>query len=110
MLLIVLRILGPLISSSERFPEKANVNFMRILDEKQIELWVYERGSGETLACGSGACASVVIGRLWGLLESMVVVKLSDGNLLVKWDESSNNIQMTGPAELVFYGKTILAR
>ncbi|EKE01448.1 MAG: Diaminopimelate epimerase [uncultured bacterium] len=101
-------ILGPLISSSSAFPEGVNANFMRVLNRQQIELRVYERGSGETLACGSGACASVVVGKLWGLLDPMVMVKLPGGDLLVKWDESSNGIQMTGPAEQVFVGEITL--
>lgn len=102
--------LGPLISNSEYFPEKTNVNFMRILDRKHIELRVYERGSGVTLACGSGACASVVVGRLWELLDSMVVVTLPGGDLLIEWDEHGNNIHMTGPAEQVFNGEVFLTR
>lgn len=102
--------LGPIISNSKYFPDKVNVNFMRVLNRNQIELRVYERGSGETLACGSGACASVVVGKLWGLLDSTVLVKLLGGNLLIKWDEHSNNVQMTGPAEQVFNGEIILAR
>jgi diaminopimelate epimerase len=73
-------------------------------------LRVYERGSGETLACGSGACAAVVIGNLWGLLDRIVMVKLTGGDLLIKWDEYSNNILMTGPAEQVFNGELILTR
>jgi diaminopimelate epimerase len=102
--------LGSLISNSKHFPERINVNFMHILNRKQIELRVYERGSGETLACGSGACAAVVIGRLWGLLDEIVMVKLTGGDLLIKWDECSNNILMTGPAEQVFNGELILTR
>ncbi|MEI8055364.1 MAG: diaminopimelate epimerase [bacterium] len=102
--------LGPLISNSKYFPDRVNVNFMRVLNRRQIELRVYERGSGETLACGSGACAAVVVGRLWRLLDSKVLVKLLGGELLVKWDERGDNIQMTGPAEQVFNGEIILAR
>ena len=102
--------LGSLISNSKHFPERVNVNFMHVLNRKQIELQVYERGSGETLACGSGACAAVVIGKLWGLLDRIVMVKLLGGDLLIKWDECSNNILMTGPAEQVFNGELILTR
>jgi diaminopimelate epimerase len=100
--------LGVLISNSELFPERSNVNFMQIMDRNYIKLRVYERGSGETLACGSGASASVVIGKLWGFLEADVVVKLPGGDLVVKWNESDNNILITGPAELVFTGEIIL--
>lgn len=102
--------LGPLICNSEYFPERVNVNFLQILDKKHVKIRVYERGSGETLACGSGACASVVIGRLWGMLDSVVLVKLLGGNLLIEWDEQSNIIKMTGPAEQVFNGEVLLSR
>lgn len=104
-----IEVLGPLISNSELFPEKTNVSFMKILNRQLIELRVYERGSGETLACGSGACASVVIGKLWRLLDSRVMVKLRGGNLLIKVDEY-NNINMTGPAEQIFNGELTLTR
>jgi diaminopimelate epimerase len=101
-------ILGPIISNYECFPEKINVNFMQIINPNQIKLWVYERGSGKTLACGSGACASVVIGKLWGLLNQTVVVELPGGKLLINWSEEDNNIYMTGPAEQVFNGEIII--
>lgn len=102
--------LGSLISNSTVFPEKANVNFMQIMDSHHIKLRVYERGSGETLACGSGASASVVMGRLWGFLDTDVVVKLPGGDLVVRWNEADRNILITGPAELVFTGEIILER
>ncbi|HBC71764.1 MAG TPA: diaminopimelate epimerase [Coxiellaceae bacterium] len=101
-------ILGPLIAGSEYFPEKANVSFMQVLDSQHIKLRVYERGSGETLACGSGASASVVVGKLWGFLESQVVVKLHGGDLVIKWNELDNNILITGQAKQVFIGEIIL--
>lgn len=102
--------LGPMISRSKCFPEGVNVNFMHVLDSKKIELWAYERGSGETLACGSGACAAVVVGRLWGFLESKVTVKLLGGDLLVQWDGLDSDIKMTGSGEQVFTGEINLAR
>lgn len=100
--------LGPLITNNQAFPEKVNVNFMQVLDKQHIKLRVYERGSGETLACGSGACASAVIGRLWGFLESKVVVELRGGKLVIRWNELDENILVTGPAELVFFGEITL--
>lgn len=100
--------LGLCISNSEYFPDKANISFMQILDCQQIKLRVYERGSGETLACGSGACASVVIGKLWGFLRENVVVKLLGGELNVKWDGLDKNILVTGSAEIVFTGEMTL--
>ena len=101
-------ILGPLIANSGYFPEKANVSFMQVLDRQHIKLRVYERGSGETLACGSGASASVIIGKLWGFLDSTVVVKLRGGDLVIKWSELDNNIMITGQAKQVFIGEIIL--
>ena len=101
-------ILGPLIANSGYFPEKSNVSFMQVLDRQHIKLRVYERGSGETLACGSGASASVVIGKLWGFLDSTVVVKLRGGDLVIKWNELDNNILITGQAKQVFIGEIIL--
>jgi len=97
--------LGRLISNSSFFPERANVNFMQVLSLDRIKLRVYERGSGETLACGSGASASVVIGKLWGFLGSRVMVELRGGNLVIEWNESENNIAVTGLAEQVFIGE-----
>lgn len=100
--------LGRLIANSQYFPERANVNFMQVLDKKHIMLRVYERGSGETLACGSGACASVVVGKLWGVLESEVVVTLCGGELVTKWDELHENILITSTVALVFVGEITL--
>jgi diaminopimelate epimerase len=97
--------MGPLISNSKLFPERANVSFMQVMDSKHIKLRVYERGSGETLACGSGACASVVIGKTWGFLAADVVVKLYGGDLVVKWDEANDVVWITGPVELVYNGE-----
>ena len=102
--------LGSLISNSAYFPEKINVNFLQIVDRQHVKLRVYERGSGETLACGSGACASMVVGRLWGMLDSVVLVSLLGGDLIIKWDQQSDSIKMTGPAEQVFNGEMLLSR
>lgn len=96
---------GDLISNSGYFPEGANVNFMQILDAKQIKLRVYERGSGETLACGSGAGAAVVMGKLWGFLESTVMVELPGGDLTVSWYDLDESILVTGEAKQVFVGE-----
>ena len=96
--------LGPAISKHEFFPKEVNVNFMEIIDRKHIRLRVYERGSGETLACGSGSCASVIIGKIWGLLDSTVVVEFAIGNLTVNWNGPDNPIFIKGPASLVFDG------
>lgn len=97
--------LGPKIEAHARFPQRANVGFAEIDDRNNIRLRVFERGSGETLACGSGACAAVAIGRHRGLLDERVLVELPGGRLLIQWSgEEGQPILMTGPATHVFEG------
>jgi diaminopimelate epimerase len=97
--------LGPQIEYHARFPQRANVDFVEIDDPNNVRLRVYERGSGETLACGSGACAAVAVGRRRGLLDERVLVELPGGRLLVQWSgEEGQPILMTGPATHVFEG------
>lgn len=96
--------LGRLLNNHPDFPEQVNVGFMQVLDTHYIRLRVYERGVGETLACGSGACAAVVVGRLQGLLAEDVVVYLLGGALFVHWQGEGFPVWMTGPAEFVFTG------
>lgn len=95
---------GPLIEPHCLFPRKVNVGFMQVLDEHHIRLRVYERGAGETLACGTGACAAVVSGQLRGWLKPGVTVSLPGGDLFIEWDGQSN-VHMTGPAVTVFEGR-----
>ncbi|MEZ5541200.1 MAG: diaminopimelate epimerase [Pseudomonadota bacterium] len=97
--------LGPLIERHPRFPERVNVGFMQILDEATVHVRVYERGAGETLACGSGACAAVVAGRLWEELDETVKVILSGGELVVSWPGEGHPVMMTGPATTVYQGR-----
>jgi diaminopimelate epimerase len=97
--------LGPVIESHARFPRRVNVGFMQVVDRSHIRLRVYERGVGETLACGSGACAATVIGRRQGLLDDSVSVELPGGSLLVQWSGGEETVRMTGPASQVFEGK-----
>lgn len=97
--------LGKALSEHPAFPEQVNVGFMEIVSPTQLKLRVYERGAAETLACGSGACAAMVIGRSWGLLDSEVTVMLPGGNLILNWDDAATPIYMTGPAEFVFDGE-----
>lgn len=97
--------LGPALESHPRFPERVNVGFMQVLAPGRIRLRVFERGSGETLACGTGACAAVVMGRRWGLLQEEVVVDLRGGSLRVHWDGGAESVWMTGPATRVFEGE-----
>ncbi len=96
--------LGARLETHERFPSRVNVGFMQIVDTGHIRLRVYERGVGETLACGSGACAAVVAGRLRGLLDTRVNVDLPGGRLVVSWAHMQDTVTMTGPAICVFKG------
>ena len=96
--------LGPLIQQSEYFPNQANIGFMQIVSRNHIKLRVYERGSGETLACGTGACAAMVAGKVQGLLDDSVTVSLPGGDLLIRWAGGENPVMMTGPTETVFTG------
>ena len=100
---------GPLIESHERFPARVNAGFMEVVDAHRIRLRVFERGSGETLACGSGACAAVVAGVLRGLLKSPVAVETRGGALEISWEGPGMPVRMTGPAETVFEGEFSLA-
>lgn len=97
--------IGPKFENHERFPNRINTEFVQVIDRKMIEMRVWERGSGETLACGTGACAAAVASILNGLAERSVTVKLRGGNLTVEWDQESGKVYMTGPAEVVFEGE-----
>jgi diaminopimelate epimerase len=97
--------LGPLIERHPRFPQRVNAGFMQVSDARRIRLRVYERGVGETLACGSGACAAVAVGRRWGLLDERVKVSLPGGDLVIEWPEESRPVWMTGPAFSVYEGE-----
>ena len=97
--------LGPAIESHARFPNRVNVGFMEIVSRSHIRLRVHERGAGETLACGTGACAAVALGRRLGLLDSDVRVSVRGGELRVNWGaEAQDSIWLTGPAEVSFAG------
>ncbi len=96
--------LGPLIESHPRFPEQVNAGFMQVVSEQEIRLRVFERGVGETQACGSGACAAVVAGRQLGLLGKRVTTHLLGGDLEIAWAGESHPVMMTGPATTVFEG------
>ena len=101
---------GPLIERHPRFPQRVNAGYMQVVDRAHIRLRVYERGAGETLACGSGACAAVVAGRQRGLLDDKVDVKLLGGTLRVSWAGEGQPVWMTGPAVTVFEGTIDLDR
>lgn len=97
--------LGPLIEHHPRFPKRVNVGFMQVMDRQHIRLRVYERGSGETLSCGTGACAAVVAGIRRGLLDSPVTVATHGGTLSIAWSGEDTPVLMTGPAISVFSGE-----
>ncbi len=96
---------GPLIESHPRFPKRVNAGFMQIMSRAHIKLRVYERGAGETLACGSGACAAVVAGNQRGLLDARVRVTTRGGDLGISWAGEGSPVMMTGPAVTVFEGE-----
>ena len=100
--------LGPRIEHHPRFPRRVNVGFMAVRNRHEIDLRVWERGAGETLACGTGACAAVVAGRLRGLLEEPVTVHLPGGDLVISWGGEGQPVCMTGPATEVFEGDIAL--
>jgi diaminopimelate epimerase len=95
---------GPSIEHHPRFPKRTNVGFMEIVGRGHIRLRVFERGAGETLACGTGACAAVAVGRLRGLLDARVRVDLPGGSAMVSWAAAAEPIWLTGPATTVFTG------
>lgn len=96
--------IGPLLESHPRFPQRCNVGFMEVVNRQRIKLRVFERGVGETLACGTGACAAVVCGRLLGLLDEQVRVTLPGGDLVIEWPGGNHPVLMSGPAVTVFDG------
>ena len=95
---------GPLIEHHARFPDRVNAGYMQVLDRHRIRLRVWERGAGETLACGTGACAAAVSGVLRGLIDSPVQVRARGGTLTVSWAGGDNAVWMKGPAQTVFEG------
>ncbi|WP_113671967.1 diaminopimelate epimerase [Vallitalea guaymasensis] len=100
--------IGKLVEIDEKFPKKVNVEFAQIIDNETIKMRVWERGSGETLACGTGACATLVASVLNNLTDRKAVVKLIGGDLLIEWDKESNHIYMSGEAVTTFEGEWLL--
>ncbi|MGA9854923.1 MAG: diaminopimelate epimerase [Gammaproteobacteria bacterium] len=96
--------LGPKIENHPRFPKRTNVNFAQWLDRTHVRLRVFERGTGETLACGTGACATMVWGRLAGWLDANVEVSLRGGRLMISWQGEGESMWMSGPANRVYDG------
>ena len=99
-----LETIGPKFENHERFPKRINTEFVRCIDRHTVEMRVWERGSGETLACGTGACAVAVASILNNLTDTQVTVKLLGGDLQIEWDKEKDRVFMTGPATVVFDG------
>lgn len=102
---IDLKTIGPEIENHELFPERTNVEFIEIVNKNEIKMRVWERGAGETLACGTGACAAVVAGVLTGSTERAVKVHLPGGDLEIEWEADDNHVSMAGPAFEIFRGQ-----
>ena len=100
--------IGPYFENHERFPKRTNTEFVKIIDKKNVRMRVWERGTGETLACGTGCCATTVACILNGLTDDEITVHVLGGDIIVKWDRESNHIFMTGPAKIVFEGSVEL--
>ena len=96
--------LGPLLENHERFPERANIGFMQVINRNHIKLRVFERGAGETQACGNGACGAVAVGIMQGLLDSKVQVDLPGGSLMIEWEGVGHPLYMTGDATHIYDG------
>lgn len=97
--------MGPYFENHSAFPKRINTEFVKVIDSKHVEMRVWERGSGETLACGTGCCATAVACILNGLTEEAITVKVLGGELQIAWDREENTVWMTGPAETVFEGE-----
>jgi diaminopimelate epimerase len=100
---------GPIIENHAAFPKRVNAGFMQVVNRGAVRLRVFERGSGETLACGTGACAAVVSGIRWGLLDPRVTVQTHGGSLTIEWHGGDTPVHMTGPALTVFSGEITLS-
>ena len=100
--------IGPYFENHKRFPNRTNTEFVRIIDKNTVEMRVWERGTGETLACGTGSCATAVACILNGLTEDKVTVKLLGGDLEIEWNQAENFVYMSGPATTVFDGEVTL--
>lgn len=102
-----LEMIGPKFENHPMFPNRTNAEFVKVIDTQTVEMRVWERGTGETLACGTGCCATAVACILNGKTDNKVLVKVPGGEILVEWDRESNEIYMTGPGEFVFEGEIL---
>ena len=96
---------GPVLERDLAFPRKCNIEFVHVLDRAHIQMRVWERGAGETMACGTGACASMVASVLNGYIDRVAEVQLLGGNLTVEWSQADGHVYMTGPAAFVYDGE-----
>lgn len=103
-----LETVGPLMECHPLFPRKINAEFVEIIDRTHLKMRVWERGAGETLACGTGACAVLVASVLNGVSERKAEIELSGGTLMIEWDEKNNHVYKTGPATTVFTGEIVI--
>ena len=97
--------IGPLIERHAAFPQRVNAGFVQVIDRRSVKLRVFERGAGETLSCGTGACAAVVAAKRFGLLDAQVDVVTRGGTLTIGWKGGDSAVMMTGPAQSVFEGE-----
>lgn len=97
--------IGPKVENHKLFPRRTNTEFVKVIDRKTLQMRVWERGAGETLACGTGACATLVATVLNGLCDRTATLKLLGGDLIIEWNEEDNHVYMTGPAVVVFDGE-----
>jgi diaminopimelate epimerase len=102
--------IGPAVENHSRFPERTNVGFLEVVNRNHVRLRVFERGVGETQACGTGACAAVAVGRRWGLLDSEVQVDAPGGRMTIRWEGPGKHLWLTGPAISVYEGTIDLAQ
>ena len=102
-----LETIGPKFENHPMFPNRANAEFVKVIDKETVEMRVWERGTGETLACGTGCCATAVACTLNGKTGNKVLVKVLGGEILVEWDRETNEVYMTGPGEFVFEGEIL---
>lgn len=102
---LALEKIGPLFENHERFPKRVNTEFVQVIDRERVKMRVWERGTGETLACGTGCCATAAACVLNGLTKERITVEVPGGELVIEWDREKNLIFMTGPAETVFDGE-----
>ena len=102
------KVIGQGLNAHSDFPDGINVGFMQIIDRSRVVLRVFERGAGETLACGSGACAAMVAARMQNLVDQQITVQLRGGEVVVEWEKTNSPVRLSGPAEFVYQGAVVI--